>query len=293
MRLVYFFLVFILFSNIVNAQSDFNPVDFIKDLIIALIKEVQDFFIGILNSPIEPLLSLIKELLTMPINLSLFIGLWKIVVYILSFFYGLIFIYNGLNFIISSYDPIKRENAKSWLKNSILMIFFINASYIFYKFLIDLSSLLSFGALNLVDSKIFLIETNFTDIGFQLVYLILFLIISFVTLIFLGIRYLLVSFGLVLFPIGLLLYFIPYTKAFGKFIIELLLVAIFLPFIDALLLVGASKLLEIQFFSNFNIFALTIGLSLINLTMILLGIFVLMKSIMPQLRPNFGRIYYR
>ena len=282
-----------LLSNIAYAGPDFNPANFINDLISSLIKEIQNFFTGILSSPIQPLISMIKELLVMPINLSLFMDLWKIIVYILSFFYGLIFFYNGFNFIINSYNPVKRDEAKLWLKNSILMIFFINTSYVIYRFLIEFSLLLSEGALKLIDPGIFLVDLNFADAGFQIVYLILFLIISFVTLIFLGIRYLLVSFGLVLFPIGILLYFLPFTKSFGKFIIEFLLLAIFLPFIDALLLVGTSKLLEIQFFSNFNIFALTIGLSLMSLTMILLGVFALMKSVMPLMNYKSARIDYK
>lgn len=258
---------------------DLNPLDFIQEIVKQIINSLKDLFLNTLNSPIAPLLNLIKELLNLQVNLNLFIDVWQIIVYLISLFYGLIFLYSGFNFIISSYDVVKREQSKTWIKNSVLMIIFVNSSFIIYKTLIDISSLLTSNTLSLINDKIFTAELNFTDFGFQVIYLIFFLAISLFTLLLLGIRYFFASFGLVLFPLALVFYFIPYTKPYGKFILELLLISIFLPFIHALLILGTSKLLEIEFFSKFKLLALTIGFSIVNLTILLVFVFVFLKVI--------------
>ena len=47
-------------------------------------QQAYNFIIGIINAPLQPLLDLTRSLLTEPINLSLFLPLWSIILYILS-----------------------------------------------------------------------------------------------------------------------------------------------------------------------------------------------------------------
>jgi hypothetical protein len=88
---------------------------------------------SILNAPLQPLLNLAKDLLSAQVSIELFSGLWAIMVYVLSMFYALLLIYSGFTFIISGYDVYKRENAKEWLKNIVVMIILVQASFFIYE----------------------------------------------------------------------------------------------------------------------------------------------------------------
>ena len=57
-----------------------------------------EFLHGLINAPLQPFLSLTKNLLSEPVNIQVFISLWAIIVYILSIFYGLFLILAGFNF---------------------------------------------------------------------------------------------------------------------------------------------------------------------------------------------------
>ena len=68
------------------------------------------------------------------VPIQLFAGLWAIIIYVLSMFYALLMIYAGFQFIISGYDAQKRENAKAWLRNIVIMIILVQASFFIYDF---------------------------------------------------------------------------------------------------------------------------------------------------------------
>ena len=121
-----------------------------------LIDTFIEALLTIFNAPIQPILDFTKMLLSQPVNVGLFSGIWAIMVYILSIFYGLLFVYAGFNFIISGYDSERRENAKTWLKNIVIMIVLMQASYFLYESIIDLSSLMTAAIIGMIDEKLFL-----------------------------------------------------------------------------------------------------------------------------------------
>ena len=92
-----------------------------------------EFISSILNAPIQPMLSMTKDLLDAEVNLTLFSSLWAIMVYVLSMFYALLIIWSGFTFIISGQDARKREHAKEWFQNIIVMIILIQASFFIYQ----------------------------------------------------------------------------------------------------------------------------------------------------------------
>ena len=96
----------------------------LTDLAICLPQKFFEFLLSILNAPLQPLLDLTKNLLTEPVNISLFYSLWAVIIYVISLFYGLFMLFAGFNFLISGYEASKRENAKMWFRNVILMIIF-------------------------------------------------------------------------------------------------------------------------------------------------------------------------
>ena len=103
-------------------------------------EKLYDYFLNIINAPIQPLLTFVKSLLTEPVNISLFGSIWAIIIYILSMFYGLLLLYSGFNFMISGYDAVKREKAKEWFRNIFIMMIMIQMSYFIYSIVIDMNS---------------------------------------------------------------------------------------------------------------------------------------------------------
>lgn len=238
-----------------------------------------DFIINIINAPLQPLLSLSKSLLTEPIQTSLFLPIWTIILYVLSLFYGLLLLYSGFNFIISGYDSEKRARAKEWLRNIFIMIVLIQASYFLYSLIIEINSLLTAGIINLIDNSFFLLTAdNIINVGLQFFFGLAYVIVLGFSVIFLTLRYVIVAAGIILVPIGIFLYFIPPVKDYGKLILSFLGTCVFLSFFDVIILLVCSRLIEIQLFANFKIIVMITAFSLINFMMFYFMFFSAIKS---------------
>ncbi|HLC73886.1 MAG TPA: hypothetical protein VJH20_04600 [Candidatus Nanoarchaeia archaeon] len=262
----------------------------LRDLATCLPQKFFEFILSILNEPLKYLLKITKDLLTESVNIQVFGGLWSVIIYIISLFFGIFLIIAGFNFIISGYNAAKREKAKSWLANIILMIIFVQASYFIYKVLIDINNNLTKGIFSLINPTFFsLTFNNFGDIGLQLILIIPYLIILVITALLLGLRYLLVSIGVVLFPIALFLYFIPPLKDYGKMLLSLLLIIIFVTFFDVIILLGASILTNTQSLSNIRIILVISAFLTINLFMLFLIIFSFLKAAFSVMNSDVGK----
>ncbi len=247
-------------------------------------QKIYDFFLNILNSPLDPLLSLIKSLLTEPVNLRLYSPVWAIIIYVLSLFYGLLLLYSGFNFILSGYDVVKREKAKEWFRNIIIMIVLVQTSFFIYSLVIDLNSLLTAGVIGLIDQNFFrLTADNIINIGLQFFFTITYVLILFIAAIVLTLRYILVASGVVFIPIGIFLYFIPPLKSYGKALINFFGICIFISFFDSLIFLVCSKLLDVPIFDNYKILIMITAFIIANLLMLYFMIFSLFKAVF-----NFG-----
>lgn len=239
-----------------------------------------EYLSGMLTAPVQPLLTLIQELLTEPVNVSLFYSFWSAIMYIISLFYGFFFLLAGFNLMVSGYDLAKREKAKSWLRNTVLMILFVQSSYLIYELIIELGSLLTAGIVNFIEPEFFLMKTdNFANFSLQLVLLVPQLIVLVGTVLLLGLRYLIVAVGVVLFPLGLFFYFLPSIQNYGKLIINILITAVFMPFFASLFLLGSSLLLNTPVFSQFKVVLVTVTFLCLDLIIAVLIIFALVKSV--------------
>ncbi|MBU1622154.1 MAG: hypothetical protein KJ597_01125 [Nanoarchaeota archaeon] len=262
----------------------------LTNLAVCLPEKFFEFIISLLNTTIQPLLKLIQTLLTEPANVNTFLPLWAVIVYIISMFYGLFFMFAGFNLMISGYDSAKREKAKYWLRNVVLMIIFVQASFLIYSLVLELSSLLTAGVINIIDQNFFLLTLdNGLNIGLQLSLLGPYIIVLITTIILLGLRYLFAVVGVVFFPFAMFFYFIPPLQSYGKLITNLLLVVIFVPFFDAVMLFGASALLNISVFAGFKIILTIVAFTAVNLLMILLMIFAIIKAATSMLDSEVGR----
>jgi hypothetical protein len=192
-------------------------------------------------------------------------------------FYGLFLLFAGFNFMISGYDATKREKAKDWLRNTVLMILFVQSSFLIYGLIIELGSLMTAGVMGVIDPHFFLLTADsITNIGLELLLGISYGVMLIITVVFLALRYLLVAVGVLFFPFALFFYFIPPLQEYGKAILNILLVIILVPFFNALILFAASALIDLPVFENYKIVLMMAAFLLINLFslfLIILGLF--------------------
>ena len=245
-----------------------------------------EFLLGILNSPIKMLLSIIQSLLTEPVSISLFAEPWAIIIYMLSFFYGLLILFTGFNLILSGESPEKRENAKSSLRNIIIMILLVQLSYYLYELIIDTFSAMTKVVFNMIDQNFFLITTDsITNVGLQFVLLIPYLSVLILFIILLSLRYILVASGVLFFAIGIFMYFIGPLREYGEFIINLLIVAIALPFFYSIVFLCSSKVINVGIFNSFKVLVSLGAFSLVVSLTLLLALLVIIKSALKIVKP--------
>ncbi len=238
-----------------------------------------NYLLQLVNAPFQPLLDAINYLMTEPVNVHLFESLWSIIVYIISMFYGLFLMFAGFNFMISGYDAIKREKAKEWLGNIVLMILFVQASFFIYAVLVDIGALLTAGVMEIINPNFFLLTADsIVNVGLEILLSMFYSFSLVLTVIFLAIRYLLVAVGVVFFPFALFFYFIPPLQAYGKMMVNVLLIIILAPFFQALILFAASVLLSISIFTDLKMVLMIAAFGLVNLFSILLVLFGIIKA---------------
>lgn len=244
-----------------------------------LVQNLFEFFLNIVNAPIQPFLQMTLNLLSTPVNLNLFFSMWVIIIYLISMFYALLLVGTGFNFMIAGYDSEKRENAKQWLRNILIMIILIQASFFIYQLAIDLSAVMTSATLTLVDPNFFVIGSGgITDLGLAITLGVVYLAVIFFTLLVLVIRYAFVAIGVVLFPLAIFFYFIPPLKQYGSLIMNSLGISIFVTFLASIILAGFGKLTQVSVFNNFQIVLLIAAFALISIMMLFLILFSVVSS---------------
>lgn len=237
-----------------------------------------EYLLSLINAPLQWLLDLIKSLLTEPVDIYLFSYFWAIVIYILSLFYGLLLTYSGLRFMFSGHNVIMREEAKSWLKNIIIMMVLVQASFFLYELIIEVGAALTAGIMTLIPDDFFLLTAdsliNFT---LELVFGLLYLVVLLVTLLVLVMRYLFVGIGVIVFPIGIFLMFIPPLQGYGKCILHLCGTFIFMTFFQTIILLAASMVIAVPFFEHIKIVVMICAFLLVNAMVVFLIIINLAK----------------
>lgn len=231
-----------------------------------------EFVLKIINLPLQALLFLVKNLLADEVNINILKSFWSIIVYIISLLYGLLFMFSGINLMISGYDAEKRDKAKQWMQNTLVMIFLVQTSFFMYKLLLELTATLTSSVINMIDESFFLLTADsLLNIGLEILMGLSYVVVLLITIIVLSIRYLLVAFGVVALPLGIFLYFFPPSKQYGKLIVQFIIVAAIIPFVNALILLMGSQILDVGTFCNFKIVVMICTFSLtivVNLMMV-------------------------
>ncbi len=238
-----------------------------------------EYIATLVNAPLQPLLYVVKGLLSAQVELHLFVSLWAIIIYMLSMFYALLIVYSGFNMMVSGYDVTKREKAKEWLKNIVIMIILVQSSFFIYELVVQLSAIMTSTTLTLVDPNFFLLTLdNLNNIALEIVFFVLYIIVLILTIVMLIARYAIVCIGVVLFPIGIFFYFIAPLRPYGILILHFLAVSILITFFDAIILVGFSKLIAIPLFADTKILVMITAFSCINVLMLFLMFFSIIKA---------------
>lgn len=238
-----------------------------------------EFLRDIINAPLQPFLQLTLHLLSEPINIDLFGRIWIIIVYMISMFYALLLVASGLSFMISGYDSAKRENAKEWLKNIVIMIILVQASFFIYKLIINLAAAMTSATLSLVDPNFFLISIgSISDLGLAIMLGVVYLATLILTSLILTVRYAVVAIGVVFLPIGIFFYFFDPMKQYGSLILNILGSAIFATFFASILLIGFAQLSDIGIFTDLRIIVLISAFLFIDVLMLFLMFFSIVKS---------------
>jgi len=243
------------------------------------------FVIDLINMSLQPFLSTVKYLLSEPVNISIFAGVWGIIIYILSMFYGILLIWIGIKFILSGESPVEREKAKTSLKNTIIMMVLVQISYYLYDLIINVSSSLTKVILNITGNNFFILTYDNGNLGLQILFLGMYLLNLVITALILSLRYICVSVGVVFFAIGIFLYFFDPLQDYGKLIINGLIALIFLPVFYSLIFLACSKLVEVESLQDIKLLITVGAFSLIIIGTIVVVLFVIIKAAMKVIRP--------
>jgi hypothetical protein len=160
------------------------------------------------------------------------------IVLIISSLYLLVFLVIGFMFLFYSINTEKRAKAKEWLTNAFIMIIGVNVSFYLYRLILELATAIAqfmwvTGFENFFDAS---------SSGLNTVFLVFNLGAVALAAITLFARYLFLLGGVLLFPIGIFLYFIPPLQNWGKMIFNLIGVFLFMQFVDVLVFIAAEQI---------------------------------------------------
>ncbi len=281
-----FFVLLVLPTPVLADSDDCS----IMNLASCLPEVLMEYILYLINLPIAPLLTLVESLLTADVSISLFESLWSIVRYMISVFYLFFILYAGIVLVVGNANPIKRAHAKEMLQNGIFMIILIQGSFYIYDLLVTLGSNMSNALLSQIDPTFFMLTIdNVVNIGLQFLFGIWYVFALVVVALFLILRYIIVSFGVVLFPIGIFFFFIPPLKGYGKFLLTFLCIMIFVTFFDMLIILGFSMLIDISLFANIKILVMIVCFALISCTLFSAITFALSEARTAAIKDNLAK----
>jgi hypothetical protein len=266
-----------------NTQSNANTMKDTKETLNNSLVGLPFNIFGLITGSIKnslhsfnsSLLGLTKVLLSANPDPESMYGLWQSITIVISSFYLLVFLIIGLFFLISGNNIERREQAKNWLKNAVIMIIGVGISFYLYKLILELST----GITQFMWVTGF--EQFFSDSilsGLGVIMLIVFAGTIILALTTLFLRYLFLLVGVGLFPIGTFLYLTPKFENWGKIIFNFLGVMLAMQFVDVIVLIATSQVM-LQLAGNTGIgFALPLGFLIIAITNTVMIVYAIIKS---------------
>ncbi|VVC03593.1 Uncharacterised protein [Candidatus Burarchaeum australiense] len=212
-----------------------------------------------------------------------FCGPYNNVMAILETLYSLALMGVGLYYVVQASDVEGRIKAKTWLKDVFFMIVVLTFSFYIFDALLSLNHYLTASFLSESTKDIFNTNISFASIIFALVILLGVLFAAMLTFMTLLIRYLLIPFLLLMFPIAIFLYFMPFSKAWGRAFLKAIVIIVFMSTVDALFLYGLATLLNVGDSNLAEPFvramAIVLGFALVGLLNIALFLMAIMAVV--------------
>src|SRR5271157_145273 len=175
-------------------------------------------------------------------NLDLFCTPYTQIMRILESLYTLALMGVGAYYITTAADVEKRAKAKLWIQNVIYLIIVLAFSFSIFKMIVELNQYITLSIYDTSFSNLLNIQVVFSSLVFAMVLSFNFLTAAALTFFTLITRYLMIPFLLLLFPIAIFLYFMPFTMEWGLFLLKFIVIIVFMTSIDAVLILGLSYL---------------------------------------------------
>jgi len=151
--------------------------------------------------------------------------------------------------------------------------------------LIDVNQAIASNMLNQATLDFFSVQASIPDFVFAIVVLIFFVMSSTLAFFTLLMRYLMIPFLLLLFPFSLFFFFMPVTEGFGKFLLKLTCLIVFMTSIDALLILGFFTLFGVSdpnlanpFLRAMASIAALASISLANITIFIIALLMVISQ---------------
>lgn len=239
--------------------------------------KLYDFLLNLVNAPIKPLVAAFESLLSAQVEIRPFVYLWSIIVYVLSFFYIFMLMYAAVQFLSAGDDAQKRMQAKESLKNAVLVLAIVQSSFYIYSLLIDMNASLTQGMLYFLSDR-FLLPIELSWQYFEMPFVFMYVCMLAISVILLIGRFFLVAVGVIMFPLGIFLYFVTPLKEYGKSMLYFFTSLIFVPFFLTAILIGAEKVITLPLFSEIKPLVLVAVLLITNLVLVYITIGALLKG---------------
>jgi hypothetical protein len=208
--------------SVVEAKS-FLDIGSIRDAIISVLLQIiadgLNIFISLANFFIATNPYLTNDVLAIHSKL----------ITLLAPLYVLILTWNGIQIMLSR-GISSQTNAKSVIQKTIISILLVASSLQIYQLILNLSQAISS----------FFLVNSLPDFGAPSISTIALFALAFFFLtlfvIFLIVRFIFISLGVVIFPIGIFLYFFTPTKAYGKLLLSIIFLFLFIQILFALVI---------------------------------------------------------
>ncbi len=233
----------------IQNQSCPNNADFLQVLYNLPTCLVEKFFSSLISGFVYSATQFLENALNFIVkgpDITLFCSPYSKVMKILESMYTIALMGVGAYFILTATDVEKRATAKLWLERIFLMIIALAFSFNLFQMILDINQYITTSIYDQAFANTLNINVVFSSLIFAFVMSFNFIFAAALTFLTVLIRYIMIPFLLLLFPIGIFLYFIPFTKQWGAFLLKFILLIVFMTSIDAVLIAGISYLYSVN-----------------------------------------------
>ena len=259
-------------------------------LVTNLPSTIFDFFLNAivlgLKASLQNLLDMSFQFLFSSPNPTWFCAPYNTVMAILESLFSIALMGLALMFIIRSNDVQGRLEAKKWLENLLMLIVVLSFSFALFQLIVGFNDFLATSFANQSMKNVF--SSPYAPVASIFMLTMLFFNVSLLALTFvtLLVRYLLIPFLLLLFPVAIFLYFLPPTRDWGKTGLKIILSIVFMTALDALILLGLTSLFGTSdpnlADAQIKMFAFFFGFGIIGV----INVLVLLKSILSVVKQS-------